>query len=109
MKTHLAIDQRSLALGQAVSARLVEDPSLIHRGQATLSRWLRTCSPQVRPALQEWESVLQQPVSQVVELLSGTDERAIRLRQSNPFAGVLSPRERTAILKEFEAYDAASA
>ena len=57
----------------------------------------------------EWEAVLQQPASQVVELLTGNGERAIRLRQSNPFAGVLSSRERAAILKEFAAYDEASA
>lgn len=109
MNAHAAIDRRSLALGQAVAARLCDDPSLIVRGQVTVSRWMQTCSPQVRPALQEWQSLLQQPLSQVVGMLTGTDERAIRLRQSNPFAGVLSPRERTAIMKEFAAYDAASA
>ncbi len=109
MNPHSAIDRRSLALGRAVAARLRDDPSLIRRGQATLSRWLKTCSPRVRPALLEWEAVLQQPVSQVVEMLTGTDERAVRLRQSNPFAGVLSTHERTIIMKEFAAYDAASA
>ena len=109
MKTHTAIDQRSLALGQAVAARLRDDPSLIQRGQGTLSRWLKTCSPRVRPALQEWEAVLQNPVSHVMEVLTATDERSVRLRQSNPFAGVLSSRERTTILKEFAVYDAASA
>jgi len=37
---------------------------------------LTTCSPQVRPALLEWEAVLQQPVSHVLQLLTGTSERA---------------------------------
>jgi len=109
MKSHASIDRRSLALGQAVAARLRDDPALIQRGRATLARWLTTCSPQVRPALLEWEAALQPPVSHVLELLTGTSERAVRLRQSNPFAGVLSPRERTAILKEHAAYDEASA
>lgn len=109
MKAHASIDQRSLALGQAVARRLRDDPALVTRARATLRRWVNTCSPRVRPALLEWDRVLQSPVAEVLEVLTGTSERAIRLRQSNPFAGVLSPRERSAILKEFAAYDAASA
>lgn len=109
MKTHAAIDERSLALGQAVAQRLGTDPSLITRASTTIRRWLETCSPQVRPALLEWDSALQGPVSEVLALLTSTSERAVRLRQSNPFAGVLPPRERSAILKEFAAYDEASA
>ena len=109
MKSHVSIDQRSLALGQAVAARLRGDLSLIQRGRDTLARWLTTCSPQVRPALLEWDRLLQGPVSGVLEALTGMSEHAVRLRQSNPSAGVLSARERTAILKEHEAYEAASA
>jgi len=40
-----------------------------------------------------------------LKLLTGTDERAIRLRQSNPFAGLLSQLERNEILLRFESYD----
>ena len=109
MKNHASIDKRSLALGQAVAVRLCADPSLIERGRATIARWLTSCSPQVRPALLEWDAVLQLPIPQVLELLTGNNERAIRLRQSNPFAGVLSPHERSAILKEHAVYDAAPA
>ncbi len=109
MKNHDSIDKRSLALGQAVASRLRGDLSLIQRGRATLARWLTTCSPQVRPALLEWDMLLQGPVSGVLETLTSVSESAVRLRQSNPFAGVLSARERTAILKEHEAYEAASA
>lgn len=109
MKSHESIDRRSLALGQAVASRLRDDPALIQRGRATIARWLLTSSPRVKPALLEWDAVLQGPLSDVLELLTGSSERAVRLRQSNPFAGVLSSRERTAILKDHAAYDEASA
>ena len=109
MKTHQAIDQRSLALARAVARRLGDNPALITKARAAIRRWLDSASPRVRPTLLEWDELLQGPVTAVQEVLTGTSERAVRLRQSNPFAGALSPSERSAILKEFAAYDAASA
>ena len=109
MKSHATIDARSLAFGRAVAARLRDDPALTERGRSTIARWLTTCSPQVMPALLEWEVALKGPLSEVLDLLTNTNERATRLRQSNPFAGLLTQRERSAILREFAAYDAASA
>jgi hypothetical protein len=109
MKSHRLIDERSLAFGRAIAARLAENPELTARARETLTRWLTTCSPGARRALEEWLAALDGPGEGVVALLTGTDERATRLRQSNPFAGVLSAQERNAILRQFEAYDAASA
>ena len=109
MKSHRQIDERSLAFGRAIADRLTGHPELVTRARATLVRWLGTCSPGARPALEEWLAALDGPREGVVALLTGADERAVRLRQSNPFAGVLSPQERTAILRRFESHDAASA
>jgi hypothetical protein len=109
MKSHRLIDARSQAFGRAIAARLASEPELIGRARATLVRWLATCSPRAWATLQEWLVVLDGPADGIVALLTGDDERAVRLRQSNPFAGVLSQQERTAILRQFESYDAASA
>jgi len=109
MKDHRLIDDRSLEFGRAVAARLAAQPELIARARATVTRWLTTCSPHVRPALQEWLAALNGPTEGVMAVLTGRDERAVRLRQSNPFAGVLSQSERNAILRRFESYDAATA
>jgi hypothetical protein len=38
----------------------------------------------------------------LVDTLLSTDERATRLRQSSPFAGVLTVAERNVILKRFQ-------
>jgi hypothetical protein len=108
MKDHRRIDERSLAFGHAMAVRLPSHPELLDRARTTLARWLTTCSPSSRPALHEWETALAGPVEGVIALLTGLDERATRLRQSNPFAGLLSQQERNAILLQFESYDAAS-
>ena len=109
MTDHRRIDERSLAFGRAVAARLAKDPSLVDRARANLARWIPTASPGVTADLAAWSAALDGPVERVIELLTSDDERATRLRQSNPFAGVLSPQERTAILKQFQTHDAGAA
>lgn len=100
MRDHRQIDSRSLALGRAVAARLAADPTLVARAHGTLTRWLATADPRVRPALLEWRASLEGPLPGVIHLLTSTDERSTRLRQSNPFAGVLPTEERNAILRQ---------
>jgi hypothetical protein len=109
MKSHDLIDKRSLAFGEAIAARLIKDPMLVDHARANIERWLETCSAGVRPTLLEWVAALDSGTESVLALLTGTDERAIRLRQSNPFAGVLPQRERNEILLRFESYDKTSA
>jgi hypothetical protein len=38
----------------------------------------------------------------LIVLLRSGDERATRLRQSSPFAGLLTPEERQAILDDYD-------
>ena len=99
--THLQIDQRSLAFGRVIAEKLRRDPSLVRVAKQNLDRWFLTCSPRAAPALTEWEQILGSSVDAVIETLTATDERSTRLRQSNPFAGVLTPRERNDLLRRF--------
>jgi hypothetical protein len=101
MSVHQLIDERSLAFDRLTAARIASDPALVHRARGTLQRWLQTASPRVRPVLEEWQAVLDGPLDALLAVLHSTDERATRLRQSSPFAGVLSAAERTAILRQF--------
>jgi hypothetical protein len=39
---------------------------------------------------------------QLLQLLRSPEEEAVRLRQSSPFAGILSPAERQSILSRYE-------
>ncbi len=101
MSNHQNIDLRSLAMDQMTAEKLLANPALVDRGLANLDRWLKTCSPGVRPVLIEWQALLQRPLPEVISVLRSTDQRATRLRQSSPFAGLLSVSERTEILKRF--------
>jgi hypothetical protein len=104
MRSHQWIDQRSLALHEAVAEKLIAHPELLEVARQNLRRWLAS-HPQ--PALLEWQRALDSlPLAGVIELLRAPDERATRLRQSSPFAGVLTPRERQAILDRYESQPA---
>ena len=109
MNSHQRIDLRSLAFGRAIAARLEGHPEHLAYAQENLNRWRLTCSSGVQPALSEWLDILAGPLSGVVDVLTSSDERAIRLRQSNPFAGVLSSSERNSILRQFQSHDATPA
>jgi hypothetical protein len=102
MRDHRMIDERSLAFGKAVAVKLRQDDQLVALAKTNIQRWLQTVSPRARGTLLEWQRTLDGPLEGALELLEGTDERSVRLRQSNPFAGVLSVSERRAILREFQ-------
>jgi hypothetical protein len=109
MKDHRLIDARSLVFDQRIAARLRSEPALLERARAILLRWLGSCAEASRPDLREWQALIDGPREVLLRTLEGTDERCVRLRQSSPFCGILTPEERNAILKEFQARDAAAA
>ncbi len=103
MRSHEWIDQRSLALDEAVARKLREQPALLDRARATLNRWLQQRQPNVPQVLIEWREILSAwPFERILTLLTRSDEDARRLRQSSPFCGILSPEERLSILKTYE-------
>lgn len=100
VRSHAWIDQRSLALHEAVAAKLEAQPELLEVARANLRRWLST-NPAA--ALREWWQLLDvSPPSALLALLRSPGDEAARLRQSSPFAGLLTPEERRSILKEYE-------
>ena len=93
---HDRLDERSIALHQLVARKLLADPALLDKARANVRRWQRSNSSP-SPALMEWEEILRGPVEQVARFLVDRSERATRLRQSSPFAGLLTQDERMAI------------
>ena len=57
----------------------------------------------MQSTLTEWQEVLEAGLDATVAVLTGTDERSVRLRQSAPFAGeeIVSRRERQALWRRF--------
>jgi hypothetical protein len=100
MRSHEWIDRRSLALHEAVAAKLEANPALIRVARDNLSRWLAAGE---RPAYAEWRALLEsKPLPEVLGILRSTSEQAARLRQSSPFAGVLTSDERNRVLAQYE-------
>jgi hypothetical protein len=100
VRSHEWIDRRSLALHEAVAAKLEAAPALLEVARANLSRWLHA-NPSA--ALMEWGGVLERSsLPELVALLRSTSESAVRLRQSSPFAGVLTREEREVILRRYD-------
>jgi hypothetical protein len=100
MRSHEWIDDRSLALHEAIASKLEAQPMLLEMARANLQRWLA-----VNPAapLREWQRLLDSlTLHELLRLLRSRDEDAARLRQSSPFAGLLTPAERQAILDRYE-------
>ncbi len=99
---HSRLDERSLALHQLVAEKVQADPALLDKARGNIRRWQEANeSPSL--ALAEWEQLLGGPVDQVAAFLVERSERATRLRQSSPFAGILTEDERRAV---FDAHDA---
>jgi hypothetical protein len=98
MNPHSAIDARSLEMDRLIARRLRENPAVLDQARKVLENWLGSCDASVRPVFEEWRAILDGPLSGVFGVLQGEDERSMRLRQSSPFCGILTPAERTSIL-----------
>jgi hypothetical protein len=100
MRTHDAIDRRSLELARAVVEIIDRDPSRsgLERARENCRRWLRSSAS---PAIAQWRQILEQDWSRIRLILVDEGENGASLRQSSPFCGVLSPKERWAIFKRW--------
>ena len=100
MRSHDLIDRRSLALHVAIASKIEANPPLLELARENLRRWATTTP---NAAIAEWQQLLDtSTVPELLSLLRSPMERATRLRQSSPFAGVLTREERQAIFNRYE-------
>lgn len=87
-------------MAQAIVAKIDQDPTRagLTRARATCRRWLDT---HASPALKEWLEILELPWACIRERLLEDSEEGRRLRQSDPFCGVLTPQERWQIYRDY--------
>jgi hypothetical protein len=98
---HRKLEERSLALHRQIAQRIRRNPDLLTKVSERLSKDISSgqFSASVTDAMQEWLDLLKSSsVDQVLELLVDERENASRLRQSTPFAGILTQKERRQIL-----------
>ena len=103
---HRRLDERSLALHAAVAEKIQFNPALVEKARANLSRWRTSLNGSW---LDEWQAILDGPIEGVIACLRDRSERAVRLRQSSPFAGLLSAQERRAIYESFRVVETGAA
>jgi hypothetical protein len=97
---HARLDERSLALHRRVADKLAADPGLLELARANVRRWQASYEVSSQ-ALAEWDKILESSLDDIMALLVDHSENAIRLRQSSPFAGVLTEAERKAIYESY--------
>jgi hypothetical protein len=100
---HSRLDLRSLAMHTLIACKLAQDPGLLAVGRENLKRWAERRNGDTPAWLEEWRAILKRPWREVAALITDPSPRATRLRQSSPFAGVLSPAERKRIYDAFRA------
>jgi hypothetical protein len=101
--SHRLLEIRSLAMHAVIARKIERDPGLLDVARRNLERWRarRQGSP---PAwLEEWQALLERPWQAVAAFITGHSDRATRLRQSSPFAGILTNEERWRIHEAFRA------
>jgi len=98
---HRIAEARSLAMHCLVARKIEGDPRLLASAHRTLARWMGRYGDAPPRALLEWQEILERPWPEIAALITDADERAVRLRQSSPFAGVLTPLERKRAYEAF--------
>ena len=100
---HRRLDLRSLAMHTLIARKIARAPGLLAVARKNLRRWGERWGEDSPVWLREWQAILEQPWGEVAALITELSPRATRLRQSSPFAGVLTPQERKRIYDAFRA------
>ena len=100
---HRLLEARSLALHCLIARKITENPSLLGVARRNVDAWNRAAGKETPRYLLEWRRILERPWPRIAALITEQGENAARLRQSSPFAGVLSAAERKRIYDAFRA------
>jgi hypothetical protein len=97
MRTHQEIDRRSLEMVRRIVARIDADPE-----RAGLAHAKHVCERWVGQGIvsaREWLTLLDKPWKDVRAILLDESDDGQRLRQTDPFCGILTPAERWEIYR----------
>ena len=100
---HRIIEARSLAMHCLAAQKIARQPKLLEGVRKTLDGWVSRYGDKVPRALEEWQALLRRSWPELAWFITDPGERATRLRQSTPFAGVLSKGERERVYAAFRA------
>jgi hypothetical protein len=103
VSSHRLIEARSLAMHALVVRKIERDQKLLGIAHRNIGRWLARYAESAPAWLEEWSEILTRPWPEIAALLTEQSENSVRLRQSTPFAGVLTPSERRRMHEAFRA------
>lgn len=98
-RTHRMPEMQSLAYHRAVAERL--DEGIVDEARRRLRNWRRDELIDRRWA-DEWERILSLPLPRIAKAISADSKPARELRQTSPFAGVLTEQERQRLFRAVE-------
>ncbi len=86
-----------------IAEKIQRDPKLLKVAHENLKRWRARWEDQAPAWHEEWSGIMKRPWSEIAAVMTEPSEEGARLRQSSPFAGVLSVTERRRIYEAFRA------
>jgi hypothetical protein len=100
MSDHEHIDRQVAEMHRVIAARIrAGDANIVPHAKSNLARWRTQFGGSLPAAYEEWVELLDRDIEDILAVLEGTSQEAIRRRISSPFTGILSPTERWEILK----------
>lgn len=99
--SHRLLEARSLAMHAVIAEKIERDPNLLKIAHENLKRWRARWENQTPAWHQEWSGIMKRPWSEIAAIMTEPSAEGARLRQSTPFAGVLSTIERRRIYEAF--------
>lgn len=96
---HSSRDAEKLRLHLAMATRLRADPDhVLATARENLAWWVQRNGAE--PYYLEWQEILTTCTpEEIIALILAEDDRGQHLRQTSPFAGVLTPEEREAAIQ----------
>jgi hypothetical protein len=101
--SHRLLEARSLAMHAVIARKIERDPTLLAIAHRNVERWCIRWKDAPPAWLGEWQEALKQPWQQIAALITEPSENGARVRQSSPFAGILTNEERWRIYEAFRA------
>ena len=96
---HNRINARSLVMHRVIAEKLMQNSELLQKAKDNIKRW-RMHGVEVS-AFKEWENIIDSGLNNVIRIITANTEESARLRQSTPFTGILTPKERKNIYESF--------
>jgi len=93
--SHRRHDLVSLEMARRIARGLEDHPEWIDFAIGNLDRWEKQNRDAVSlvRCYQEWRSILQRPVVEIISVLISPTDEGRRLRTNSPFVGILSASE----------------